>query len=235
MRRLILVICAAMFAQIACAQIITSRNITFQKKERPKREFELKRGYRGFIEAGVSYNVCSFDEDNTGVGFDITTTHGYQFNKHLFLGVGTGVLGENHKYDDSKMKYMIPLFADAKVYFTKTKARPFVELRVGYDFAAGGKNIRTAYEYERSRIYDDYGNSWTEVTAHYDYAYRVRNGLHLQTGFGVEYNRFSVKASWRMRNTEYLVVTYDHITGDSWWNKHSYTDSIISLSLGVSF
>ena len=228
MRRLILVICAAMFAQIACAQIITSRNITFQKKERPKREFGLKRGYRGFVEAGVSYNVCSFDEDNTGVGFDITTTHGYQFNKHLFLGVGTGVLGENHKYDDCKMKYMIPLFADVKVYFTKTKARPFVELQVGYDFAAGGKNIRTHYD----QLWDYAAG----ILAFGDYStYMVRNGLHLQAGFGVEYKRFSVKASWRMRNTEYYVESWDYYTDMSWGDKHSYTDSIISLSLGVSF
>lgn len=46
----------------------------------------LRRGYRGFVEAGYSVGVGPQALNRV----DISTTHGFQFNKYFFAGVGVG-------------------------------------------------------------------------------------------------------------------------------------------------
>ncbi len=76
------------------------------------------RGYKGNVELGA--NTC---------GVALFTTHGYQFNRFLFVGGGIGYVGE-----------CFPIYADVKTYFTKKdmKVNPWIEMRLGFEAAWGG-------------------------------------------------------------------------------------------------
>lgn len=85
-----------------------------------------KKGYKGMID--VSWGVVS-----EKIGFQATTTHGWQFNPHLFVGGGAGVNyyknDPNEGYDVSCV--LIPVFADVRGYFTKKKISPYGEAKIG--------------------------------------------------------------------------------------------------------
>lgn len=90
------------------------------------------RGYRG--EVGVDYTVGDGDAQVDRLGF--STTHGYQFNPYFFLGGGMAVriMGESDGYTDlyREAKTSIPVYADLRCNFTKSKVSPFVDLKLGY-------------------------------------------------------------------------------------------------------
>ncbi len=75
------------------------------------------KGYKGNIEIGAS-----------NAGISVMTTHGYQFNRFLFVGGGMGYEAD-----------LIPLYADVKSYFTKKemKVNPWAEVRLGFQMIEG--------------------------------------------------------------------------------------------------
>lgn len=94
------------------------------------------RGYRGFAELGGGWLGWS--------NLSITTTHGYQLNPKVYLGLGLGVMtgvGSGdirdadgyviHDFDDSAI---VPVFANCRVDFKKKKVSPFVSGRIGGAF-----------------------------------------------------------------------------------------------------
>ena len=85
-----------------------------------KKEFS-KKGYRTQIEQTIDFG------DFGAFGYD--AIFGYQFNSHLQLGGGIGLraLGEVIRGDD----FGVPLYADFKVNFLKTKVTPFFDLKAG--------------------------------------------------------------------------------------------------------
>ncbi|MCQ7926385.1 hypothetical protein NP234_24715, partial [Salmonella enterica] len=53
-----------------------------------------KRGYRGFADVGLIVGHVHYDceqERGAWAGFAATTTHGFMFNRHIFLGAGFGI------------------------------------------------------------------------------------------------------------------------------------------------
>jgi len=135
---------AAVFSVTAAqAQIIhvksTTITTTKAKKEKPKRErsiVPLRHGYRGFADANFTYDIWSSES----YGFDLTTTHGYQFNDFIFIGAGSGIIMSRFYYDlpggykslSSRAFWGIPLYAALQCYFTRrTAVKPFAEVRVG--------------------------------------------------------------------------------------------------------
>ncbi len=77
------------------------------------------RGYKGNISFGINADLSC-----EGAGFSLSTTHGMQFNKFLFVGGGIGYENE-----------MLPIYAAARSYFTKRelRANPWAEMRMGID------------------------------------------------------------------------------------------------------
>lgn len=133
------------------------------KKEKQPKDWwanPLQQGYRGFVEAGV---ITSFDE----IGFNLSTSHGYQINRWLYLGGGAGF--EGITYWDSGMVMAIPVFADVRAYMTGTKVKPFFDVQIGYKISC---------------------NSVEDV--YVDTLYKIGH-LHASIGFGIEYKRLSVK------------------------------------------
>ncbi|MDO4758056.1 MAG: hypothetical protein Q4A18_02185 [Rikenellaceae bacterium] len=84
----------------------------------------LVRGYRGFVDAGYSVGVG----DGDGADFAaVTTSHGYQFNRYIFLGGGVGA----HYYYDAEL-VSFPIFVNFRTDFVDAKASPFVDVKGGY-------------------------------------------------------------------------------------------------------
>lgn len=85
-----------------------------------KKEFS-KKGYRTQIEQTIDFG------DFGAFGYD--AIFGYQFNSHLQLGGGIGLraLSDEVRGDG----FGVPLYADFKVNFLKTKVTPFFDLKAG--------------------------------------------------------------------------------------------------------
>lgn len=84
----------------------------------------VKKGYRGFVEADYTLGVGKTKEDKVG----FSTTHGYQFNPHFFLGGG---LGANYYFQDSSNGTFV-MFADFRYDLFDRKFTPFFDFKGGY-------------------------------------------------------------------------------------------------------
>lgn len=78
------------------------------------------RGYKGFVDVGYSFANADFDF------FEITTTHGYQFNNHIFAGGGIGF----QYFSDPDYK-IVPIYANFRFNFLNAKVTPYADLRTG--------------------------------------------------------------------------------------------------------
>ena len=65
--------------------------------------------------------------DSEGFGIGALYSVGYQFNPYFFLGAGAGVM-----FEDAEENTFIPLFANARVNFSKKKNTFFLDYKVGY-------------------------------------------------------------------------------------------------------
>lgn len=94
-----------------------------------------KRGYRGFLDWNNDIATERYDDDLkiTNYYSGISTSHGYQFNPNIFLGVGIGV--ENYR---SLNRYIIPAYLHLRTDQKFGIFTPFGEVRIGYNLTDGG-------------------------------------------------------------------------------------------------
>lgn len=113
---------------------------------------EPQRGYRGFIDwenTIGALDYCHFShgyydqkkltevyEHRTRWLSGVSTSHGYQFNRHIYAGIGI-----MFSHAVSAGDIMLPVFAHFRYDYAKGNFRPFVELRGGYNFREGGWNL----------------------------------------------------------------------------------------------
>lgn len=103
--------------------------------------------YRGFADAGYTIGVGDYEFGR----FEINTSHGYQFNPHFFLGAGVGfhfmseyeTKGMSIALDKRDSSVEIPIFANFRANFTKTKVAPFVDAKIGH-YLTNGSGFYTA-------------------------------------------------------------------------------------------
>lgn len=96
-------------------------------KPLPKRQSSiLNTGYRGIIDFGYGVGVGDVAEEER---VEIATTHGYQFNKYLFAGIGVSL-----NYFHHTEVLIVPIFADLRgtLPISNTKIAPYVDMRIGY-------------------------------------------------------------------------------------------------------
>ena len=122
-------------------------------------------GYRGFVDVGPSIG-------STGVSLDVTTAHGYQFNKNWFLGGGIGLINiiETSDYDsyyDSEEWISIPLFAKVRFDMLSEKSWTF--------FAEA--NLGPCYDLEYEGVYF-YGSTMLGVRK------RITERIGINMGIG---------------------------------------------------
>lgn len=106
------------------------RRFGYGNMAREGRETQLtanKKGYKGFVDLGFTFNTSDFDGASI---FSISTTHGYQFNPHLFVGGGIapGITTQHSNFT-------LPVFADVRGTFMNNHIAPFADLKVGYSVA----------------------------------------------------------------------------------------------------
>lgn len=77
------------------------------------------RGYKGFIDGGYNFG----DDGN----IEFSTSHGYQFNNHIFVGGGLAL----RYYSDYEVT-SVPFFANFRANFINNSITPFVDVKTGY-------------------------------------------------------------------------------------------------------
>lgn len=125
-------------------------------------------GYMGFVDFGDGFDVENFDTYN----ITVTTVHGYQFNPHIFLGVGAEAQFITNGSDDYTC---IPVFLDFRYNILKSRVTPFIELRGGYDLG------ETEEQYEAAQIGVDV--ALTE-------RFGLYAGLNFRTQFGYDFDDY---------------------------------------------
>lgn len=86
-------------------------------------------GYRGFLE----WNTEVGWENNWGVSetywlYGLSTSHGYQFNPHLFIGAGVWLQSSS---EHVPWKISLPIFAQARTDWEFGKVPLFIDLKAG--------------------------------------------------------------------------------------------------------
>lgn len=105
-----------------------------------------ERGYRGFVDWS---NDCVIDPGFLiGEGGDSeifmggTTSHGYQFNKWLYVGLGAGVQynldWKEYENERNQDKFIIPVFVEARTDHKWGRFTPFFSVRLGANCSDGG-------------------------------------------------------------------------------------------------
>lgn len=108
MKKTILTLIMAVFAITAFAQNEESHNY-------------VPNGYQGFLEES---NCWHFDK-NMATTIQLSTTHGFYFNDHIYAGIGLG-LEFNSDY------FLMPFYTNIRYIFINKKAvSPFVSMRLG--------------------------------------------------------------------------------------------------------
>ena len=90
---------------------------TFAQNE----SFRIPNGYQGFVEYGPSWHF----NKTMSTGINLSTTHGFYYNGHIYIGVGLG-------YDVNENYLMMPIYANLLYVFSnRTFVSPVASLRIG--------------------------------------------------------------------------------------------------------
>lgn len=170
--------------------------------------------YRGFVELepslAISYTSIRTDipQPSNGADFSFlgTTTHGVQFNRHIFAGAGIGanLVGykDKHGIQQSDMNIMLPLFVAVRWDLdVAAKISPFVSGKIGYNI-----HLLDGEEYYFGLTEkDEYGATTSECYFHpanglfYQVSagvrFRLRNQIGFNLGLSIYPSQFSVKDS----------------------------------------
>ncbi len=194
MKRLTMTICLICATLLyAAGQLISSSSLVVTKTNFSLPEIEP--GYEQSIDVGYDY----LEEDNTGL--DLNYIGGWRFNRMFFAGIGTGLYFNwygakstgfyvtPYTYDYFRIlntpTVNVPLYAHARVYFTKKRCMPFVGLSAGGLFSKKGtfncQNVMddNAYyetEYSTNRFL-------LNVMVGASYRMTARSDLYLSVGF----------------------------------------------------
>ena len=176
---------------LSLVMLILATSVFAQEQEIPNpAKVRVPSGYQGFIEQG---NTWHFDKDMPN-SISLSTTHGFYFNGHIYVGVGLGI-------DFNKDRALVPFYTNLRYQFNNTKVvSPIISLRlgsfVGYDMGAYGDlgfgvrfaskrdfavNVMVAGTYydkirEYGYYYDDNGHHTQ------DYRYLSPAGVSLRIG-----------------------------------------------------
>ena len=90
--------------------------------------------YHGMVEIGPCFGFGGPD-----VGFDLSTSHGYDFNPHIFVGGGMGLnlvpgLYNNYYYYNVYDEYLVKLYGEVRGYLLRSAVTPYLGLKLGPSF-----------------------------------------------------------------------------------------------------
>ena len=98
------------------------------KEERYTKDFRTTarktlKGYKGFLDLAYIGDVSDYNASKV----ELSTTHGYQFNNHFFVGAGVAV----NYYTDADL-IAAPIYANFRANFINKKVTPFADIKSGY-------------------------------------------------------------------------------------------------------
>lgn len=167
----------------------------FAQNENP--ESRVPNGYQGFLEES---NCWHFDK-NMRSTIQLSTTHGFYFNYHIYAGIGFGM-----EFNSDRL--MLPFYTNIRYVFLSTKAvSPFVSLRLGSfisdnigaygdlavgvrfasmkDFAVSVMLAGTYYDKINYNYYDEYIDA--QGYWHYEYVEGKINPSGISLRVGIEW------------------------------------------------
>lgn len=150
MKRFLFVAAVLLFFALPQAKaqgFISSSTTTIEVTEiQPVKKVEVDKGVKHFAELEFGLPLIETTVEGEGDGdtcvFGIGANYvvGYKLNNHIFLGGGVGMgflnMRQDYYYDDwdNNLKddgLYAKLFINSKIYITKTKVQPFVDLSIG--------------------------------------------------------------------------------------------------------
>ncbi|MBQ8449547.1 MAG: hypothetical protein IJY64_01315 [Bacteroidaceae bacterium] len=100
-----------------------------------------KRGFEGYVSLAPSYYWHYDEEDEetySDYSINLLANYGYRFNSHFFIGIGTGFVWGEYKYDSEN--FSIPIYLDSRVDFFNTRNTLFAEFMAGTYFCGSTTN-----------------------------------------------------------------------------------------------
>ena len=141
-----------------------------QKELKRKRKINQIKEY-SFSESGL-YNSTSLDASlNEQSGYGLSHAIGWQFNRLLGIGIGSGL----DSYTFNQERLIIPLFIEIRSFILKKNISPYVILRAGYGFAL--KN-------EENQITDADGGLF--LNPEIGYRIGAKDGVNVMLGVGIK-------------------------------------------------
>ena len=103
---------------LAFVMLFMATSVFAQEQEGKVR---VPNGYQGFLEYGNSWH---FDKNMRNT-INLSTTHGFYFNGHIYAGIGLGI-------DFNNDHALVPICTNVRYQFNNTKiVSPIVSLRLG--------------------------------------------------------------------------------------------------------
>lgn len=161
MKRILIIIIAAVLSWSASGQIVSQGGMTTYKIKKEIRKSPIKKGGRWFTDVAFGGYPLGY-----GMDAEISGIYGWQFNNFFFLGGGlrlTSTIGKD------ELVALSPII-NFKTYFTTTRVIPLVALELGYNI---GLNTGNA-------LYSDY----------FSYPCQSLTGFTASLGLGFEYKYF---------------------------------------------
>ena len=121
---------------------------------------------------------------------DVTSSHGILFNKHLFVGLGTG-LGVRSIFDEYASCVYIPFFLDVNYTFDKFSGiRPFIGGRAGtsiiaFDMMKKQSSVYAGLQF-RNKMFFQIRTSWQPFDID-DYEDPYSGSQSFDVGFGYRF------------------------------------------------
>lgn len=96
---------------------------------------QKKKGYYNNTQVGTGSMF------NNGIpSISLSTTHGYLFSPHFAMGIGAGCLFIESPTDTASInEVIVPVYAEARIFFMKTTVTPMLSFDIGYGINATKK------------------------------------------------------------------------------------------------
>ncbi len=217
-------------------------------------------GYRGFFDflmgvgfggdVNVQAGMLSLESVRPGISFGYTTTHGYQVNSNLFVGLGFGIVANSIYGKEVNPGYIdniheldligIPVFLDLRWDFELAgKTAPYVGVKMGYKY-----NISVDEDYNYLWTYH-YGNGYSselELFSESNGQFFLQPSIGLRTLIGNKVG-MNLGLSYNVMETRKLraVYTFDQygqhkdIHQRAQFNLGKHTGGVLMFNIGFDF
>lgn len=171
---------------------------------------EPQRGYRGFVDWDNSITSYLIDEGQRETVWytGISTSHGYQFNPHFFLGGGL-MLTKSTTFDMATL----PIFVQTRYDNTWGRFTPFGDLRIGFNCSDGG-------------------GLYFSPTVGYRFNWGRKANLNLGVGLTL---KGSTTENYRMVFIEDYLGTGNSALDIEYLGKSHHTKAMFTIRLGIDF